>query len=232
MSWRNLLCIRLECILVDGLLWFIEGQARRTQADPRRCFRAKVAYLTSQDFFLSSYTFSSGQSFKIWSLLFQVDLWSLTAHVSGNVLLHTSVKLLCLGVESPGFHGSAGEFTGLHRPSRSQLWFLMVKDTQPSPRKQKTPGESPGQTRDELWQSSSRGATQDGLHSRNICGSNTCEALSTREVCWTQCMGVMRAGHMGTLCLGPTKPPDSLKDSVFQCKPSHYRNSLGPVNHS
>lgn len=88
--------------------------------------------------------------------------------LSGNVLLHTSVKFLCLGVESPSFHGSAGEFTGLHRPPRSQLWLLMVKDTQPSPRKEKTPMESPGQTRDELQQSSSRGATQDGLHSRNI----------------------------------------------------------------
>lgn len=64
--------------------------------------------------------------------------------LSGNVLLHTSVKLLCLGVESPSFHGSAGEFTGLHRPPRSQLWFLMVKDTQPSPRKEKTPGKVQG----------------------------------------------------------------------------------------
>lgn len=121
---------------------------------------------------------------------------------------------------------------GIHRPPRSQLWFLMVKDTQPSPRKEKTPGESPGQTRDELQQSSSRGATQDGLHSRNIYDSNTCEALSTRVVHWTQSIGVMRAGHVGTLCLGPTKPPDSLKGSVFQHKQSHYRNSLGPVNHS
>lgn len=154
------------------------------------------------------------------------------AHVSVNVLLHTSVKLLPLGVGPPSFHGSAGEFIGLHRPSCSQLWFLTVKDTQPSPRKEKTQGESPGESRGELQQSSSRGAMQDGLHSRNICDSNTCEALSTRAVHWTQCLRVMSAGHIGTLCLGPTKPPDSLKESVFQHKPSRYRNSLGPVNHS
>ena len=104
------------------------------------------------------------------TMVFTFPGWLMKSYcsLSGNVLLHTSVKLLCLGVESPSFHGSAGEFTGLHRPPRSQLWFLMVKDTQPSPRKEKTPMESPGQTRDELQQSSSRGATQDGLHSRNI----------------------------------------------------------------
>ena len=124
---------------------------------------------------------------------------------------------------------------GIHRTPQATAFTAVVSYGErytAKSKKGKDPRESPGQTRDELQQSSSRGATQDELHSRNIYDSNTREALSTRVVHWTQSIGVMRAGHVGTLCLGPTKPPDSLKGSVFQHKQSHYRNSLGPVNHS
>ena len=62
---------------------------------------------------------------------------------------------------------------------------------------------------------------------------DTCVVLSTREIHWTQRPWFLeRAGHIGALCLEPSKIPDFLKQSKFQHKAPCYISSLGMASRS
>lgn len=106
---------------------------------------------------------------------------------------------------------------GIHRTPQATAFTAVVsyevKDTT-AKSKRKDPRESPGQTRDELWC-----RLPGEPHRMNFIPETfmtaTPWALSTRVVHWTQSIGVMRAGHVGTLCLGPTKPQTPWRETCF-----------------
>lgn len=133
----------------------------------------------------------------------------------------------------PSFCCSPGEFIGPHTQLCSGLWFLRVKDTQPCLWKEEAQGESPGENRRELQLSFPRGAMKDGLHpSSKRLWKRLWSAVYQESSLDLVPRGSIRVGHIGTLCLGPTKPPDSLKESRFPHKPPCSINGLGTVNHS
>lgn len=168
---RNLLCIRLEWVLVwwspsTMVHW---GPSQKNSERPRRCLRESESCLSDQPgtcpcpLTLSPLARVSHHDLYFSRLAYEVLLlivWECTSAYFSKVIV--------FGCRVPQLPWFCRE---IHRTPQATTFTAVVSYGErytAQSQERKDSGKVQGQTRDELQQSSSRGATQDGLHSRNV----------------------------------------------------------------